>query len=112
MHKVTSRNPLILVTYETNLVVKFRCVGRNIDMVLHRDYTEMQNVCPKIKRNVGILSKLRHYVNIDILTNLYYSLIYAFLTYSIIIYIVYREKQFESCPFPQLMNIQLHCSDY
>ena len=32
------------------------------------------------------MSKLRHYVNIDILTNLYYSLIYPFLTYGIIIW--------------------------
>ena len=35
---------------------------------------------------MGILSKLRHYVNIDILTNLYYSLIHPFLTYGIIIW--------------------------
>ena len=40
----------------------------------------------KIKRSVGILSKLRHYVNIDILTNLYYSLIHPFPTYGIIIW--------------------------
>ena len=43
-------------------------------------------IVKKIKRSVGILSKLRHYVNIDILTNLYYSLIHPFLTYGIIIW--------------------------
>ena len=43
-------------------------------------------IAKKIKRSVGILSKLRHYVNIDILINLYYSLIYPFLTYGIIIW--------------------------
>ena len=32
------------------------------------------------------MSNLRHYVNIDILTNLYYSLIYPFLIYGIIIW--------------------------
>ena len=35
----------------------------------------------KIKRNIGILSKLRHYVKT--LTNLFYSLIYPFLIYGI-----------------------------
>ena len=43
-------------------------------------------IVKKIKRSVGILSKHRHYVNIDILTNLYYSLIHPFLTYGIIIW--------------------------
>ena len=42
-------------------------------------------IVKKIKRSVGILSKLRHYVNIDILNNLCYSLIHPFLTYGIII---------------------------
>ena len=39
----------------------------------------------KTKRSVGILSKLRYYVKIDIFTNLSYSLIHPFLTYGIII---------------------------
>ena len=38
-------------------------------------------ITKKIKRSIGILSKLGYYVNTDILTNLYYSLIYPFLTY-------------------------------
>ena len=39
-------------------------------------------ISKKIKRSVGILSKVCRYVNIDVLTNLYYSsLIYPFLTY-------------------------------
>ena len=64
-------------------------------------------IVKKIKRSVGILSKLRHYVNIDILTHLFYSLIHPFLTYGIIIwgntysttlqlYTFYRKKQYES----------------
>ena len=47
---------------------------------------QIECIVKKIKRSVGILSKLRHYVNIDILTNLYYSLIHPFLTYGIIIW--------------------------
>ena len=33
----------------------------------------------KIKRSIGILSKLRYYINLSTLKNLYYSLIYPFL---------------------------------
>ena len=35
----------------------------------------------KLKRSIGILSKARHYTNIEILRNLYYTLIYPYLTY-------------------------------
>ena len=38
----------------------------------------------KIKRSVGILSKIRYYVDINVLSNLYYALIYPFLIYEII----------------------------
>jgi len=37
-----------------------------------------------IKRNIGIRSKLRYYVNSDILVKLYYASIYPFLTYDLI----------------------------
>ena len=40
----------------------------------------------KISRGIGILSKLRHFVTNDILTQLYYSLVYPFLTYGIIVW--------------------------
>ena len=40
-------------------------------------------ISKKIKRNIGILSKIRHYVNLKTLTKLYYSLIYPFLIYGI-----------------------------
>ena len=38
----------------------------------------------KIKRSVGILSKLRYYVNTDILCNLYCALIYPLLIYGMV----------------------------
>ena len=38
----------------------------------------------KIKRNIGAISKLRHFVNIDVLINLYYASIYPYLTYGIL----------------------------
>ena len=40
----------------------------------------------KIRRSVGILSKLRHYIDLSILLKLYYALIYPFLIYGIIIW--------------------------
>ena len=55
----------------------------------------------KIKRNIGALSKLRHFVNIDILTNLYYALIYPFFTY----YILSRGNTY-SCTVNPLFILQ------
>ena len=43
----------------------------------------VNELCLKLSKAVGIFSKLRYYVNVDILIMLYYSLIYPFLTYGI-----------------------------
>ena len=43
----------------------------------------VNELCLKLSKSVGIFSKLRYYVNVDILLMLYYSLIYPFLTYGI-----------------------------
>ena len=40
----------------------------------------VNELCLKLSKTVGIFSKLRYYVNVDILIMLYYSLIYPFLT--------------------------------
>lgn len=40
----------------------------------------------KIKRNIGAISKVRHYVNTIVLTNLYYSLVYPYFLYGIVIW--------------------------
>ena len=45
---------------------------------------QVSYIVKKIKRNVGIISKLHYYVNLDILVKLYYTLVYAFLTYGLI----------------------------
>ena len=37
--------------------------------------SQVSYIAKKIKRNTGILSKLRYYVNLDILVKLYYALI-------------------------------------
>ena len=40
----------------------------------------------KVKRSIGILSKLRYFVSLNTLRNLYYALIYPFLTYALIVW--------------------------
>ena len=40
--------------------------------------SQIQYILTKIKRSVGILSKIRYYGNINVLSNLYYALIYPF----------------------------------
>ena len=43
-------------------------------------------VVKKIRKRVGILSKIRYYVSIEILMNLYYALVYPFLMYGLIVW--------------------------
>ena len=46
--------------------------------------SQVSYIAIKIERNIGILSKLRYYVNLDILVKLYYALRYPFLIYGLI----------------------------
>ena len=39
-----------------------------------------------MSRGIGILSKLRHFVTDDILTQLYYSFVYLFLAYGLVVW--------------------------
>ena len=41
-------------------------------------------IAKKVKRSIGTLSKLRYYLNSKTLLDLYYALVYPFLTYCII----------------------------
>ena len=50
---------------------------------LKNHVNDVNELCLKLSKTVGIFSKLRYYVNVDILIMLYYSLIYPFLTYGI-----------------------------
>ena len=44
----------------------------------------VSHVSKKIKRNIGAISKVRHFVNLEILKSLYYALVYPYLTYCLI----------------------------
>ena len=43
----------------------------------------MHEISKKINRSIGVLRQLRYYVNLNVLIQLYYSLIYPYLTYGI-----------------------------
>ena len=47
---------------------------------------QVKSTSIKMKRSIGILSKLRYYVHLDILISLYYSFIYPFLTYGLVVW--------------------------
>ena len=46
----------------------------------------INELCLKLSKTVGILSKLRYFVNRKILVMLYYSLIYPFLIYGVYVW--------------------------
>ena len=60
-------------------------LGIHIDFYLNWK-SQMFYISKKIKRSIGIICKLRFYVTLPVLIQLYYSLIYPFLTYGIIIW--------------------------
>ena len=41
------------------------------------------NISKKISRSIGVMYKLRHYINLSMLVNIYYSLIYPHLIYAV-----------------------------
>jgi len=46
----------------------------------------VEHVCSKIKRTIGLLSKTRYFVNSAILLQLYYSLVYPYIIYGIVVW--------------------------
>ena len=60
-----------------------RYLGIMIDANLNWKH-QIHHIVKKIKRSIGLLSKIRHYVNEKLLVNLYYALLYPFLTYGVV----------------------------
>ena len=54
-------------------------IDSNLNWKSHINY-----IAKKVKRSIGALSKLRYYLNSKTLLDLYYALVYPFLTYCII----------------------------
>ena len=61
---------------------QIKYLGVFIDEHLKWD-AQLQHINNKITKNIGILFKLRHYVPISTLKQLYYTLIYPYLTYGL-----------------------------
>lgn len=53
-------------------------IDSNLSCKIHVDH-----LAKKIRKSIGILSKMTYYTNIDILVRLYYALIYPFLIYAL-----------------------------
>ena len=62
-----------------------KCLGVVINFNLNWKAQAAQ-LSKKIKHNVGVISKISNFVNRDIFIRLYYSLVYPFLTYVLIIW--------------------------
>ena len=63
----------------------YKYLGLNFDENLNWK-THVNNVCRKIAKMCGIMSKLRHCVNMDILKTVYYALGFSYLRYGNIIW--------------------------
>ena len=95
-------NKLSINTAKTNymLVSSSRCHPKiNITGIEQKDYIkylgvyidkhlnwqpQIQHVNNKLAKNLGILSKLRYYIDLNILKQIYYALIYPYLSYGIL----------------------------
>ena len=76
---------LFLCNSELKREYSIKYLGVWIDSHLNwKDQIEF--ITKKIRRNIGILCKLRHFVDQGILLKLYYALIYPFLIYGIVIW--------------------------
>ena len=64
---------------------KIKYLGVVIDCHLNwKDHVSC--ISKKIKRNIGAISRIRHFVGLDILKSLYYALIYPYLTYCLVVW--------------------------
>ena len=87
-HPPQRKIPSLNLKISGTLVEQKNCVkylGLIIDCHLNWK-KHVHEVSKKISRGIGILSKLRHFVIDDILTQLYYSLVYPFLTYGLVVW--------------------------
>ena len=83
--KVAFKIKVIVNSIEIKQVTSIRYLGIHVDGNLNWK-EHVQYVSTKIKRSIGMLSKIRNYVTPKVITQLYYSLIYPYLTYGIVIW--------------------------
>ncbi len=90
-HLVIFHPPQKVLPHNINITVN----GKKIEMASNTKYLgvlidshlnwkcHVSNLAKKVKRNIGVLSKLSHFASSQLLNNLYYSLIYPFFLYGI-----------------------------
>ena len=61
--------------------------------------THVNYISTKIKRSIGILSKMRYLVTLDVLINIYYTLIYPFLIYGLVVWGIHTLLTLSLCSF-------------
>ena len=92
MSEISPGDVISVNTYAVNIAItdKFliykdnmKYIGVLIDKGLNWK-SHVSFLSKKIKRIIGAISKLRHFVNRDILINLSYALIYPYFTYDIL----------------------------
>jgi hypothetical protein len=81
--KLPANSELFIFNHKLRREYFIKYLGILIDSNL-TSRNHVNNIVKKVKRNVGILSKLRYYVDLHILIKLYYALIYPFLIDGII----------------------------
>ena len=78
----------VTLTINSKILKEEKCVkylGLYIDSNLKWG-NQVNYIKKKVNRSIGILSKIRYYVNTNTLINLYYSLVYPFLIYGLIVW--------------------------
>ena len=62
-----------------------------LGVVIDKDLSwksHIKYICSKISKACGALAKLRHFVGIDILKNVYHALVHSYLRYGILIWVM------------------------
>ena len=88
-HTPQKELPFIPRLYINKILIQkenyIKSLGINLDSNLHWKYHILQ-VSKKISKGIGVLTKIRHYINIHVLTQLCYTLIFPFLTHGVVVW--------------------------
>ena len=72
--------------------------------------SQIQHVNNKLAKNVGIINKLRHYLDFHMLKQLYYTLIYPYLNYGLASWGDAYKTRFNKMAAPSRIDVYEACS--
>ena len=84
LNKSVPQTNIFLNDISISQCINIKYLGLTIDMNLNFDF-HISNIAYKISRTVGIISKIRHYLETALL-KIYYTLIHSHLLYGLIIW--------------------------